>query len=151
YYSNKAQTQDAELIRQAKVILWDEAPMQHRHVAEVVERSLRDLRKDDRPFGGLVVIFAGDFRQCPPVVPKGSRSQIVDACINNASFWSKVTTLPLTINMRLLRNGANMTPEERNEAEQFAAWLLRVGDGLTDGDEAGYLRLPQEYCIDPDS
>jgi len=111
--SIKKQSDLAELIRQAKVILWDEAPMQHRYVVEAVERTLRDIRNDNRPFGGVVVIFAGDFRQCPPVIPKGSRSQIVDACINNSSFWSKVVTLPLTINMRLLRNRDNMTPEER--------------------------------------
>jgi hypothetical protein len=95
--------------------------------------------------------IAGDFRQCPPVVPKGSRSQIVDACINNASFWSQVTTLPLTINMRLLQNRANMASEEADEAEQFANWLLRVGEGLRDGGEADLLRLPQDCCISLDS
>jgi ATP-dependent DNA helicase PIF1 len=99
----------------------------------------------------IIIRIIGDFRQCPPVVPKGSRSQIVDACINNASFWSEVVTLPLIINMRLLRNRASMTPEEREEAEQFANWLLRVGEGLTDGDETGLLRLPQDCCIPPDS
>ena len=62
FCSIKAQSDLAQLIRQAKVILWDEAPMQHRHVAEAVERTFRDIRKcDDRPFGGVVVIFAGMF------------------------------------------------------------------------------------------
>ncbi len=60
FCSIKAQSDLAELIRQAKIILWDEAPMQHRYVAEAVERTFRDIRKtDDRPFGGAVVIFAG--------------------------------------------------------------------------------------------
>jgi hypothetical protein len=60
FCSIKAQTDLAELIRQAKVVLWDEAPMQHRFVAEAVERTFRDIRKDDRPFGGLVMVFAGE-------------------------------------------------------------------------------------------
>src|SRR5262249_55984738 len=37
------------------------------------------------------------------------------------------------------------------KAEQFANWLLRVGEGLTDGNEAERLCLPEEYCIPPDS
>ena len=57
--------------------------------------------------------------------------------------------LPLTINMQLLRNRHLMTPQEREEAENFAAWVLRVGNGLTDGDEPGLLRLPEEFCIPP--
>jgi hypothetical protein len=65
FCSIKAQTELAELIRQAKVILWDEAPMQHRYVAEAVERTLCDIRKcEDKPFGGVVVIFAGMFLFC---------------------------------------------------------------------------------------
>jgi ATP-dependent DNA helicase PIF1 len=53
--------------------------------------------------------------------------------------------------MRLLRNQASMTPEEKEKAEQFASWLLRVGEGLTDGDEEGLLCMPEECCIPPDS
>ena len=44
-----------------------------------------------------------------------------------------------------------MAPEEREEADQFADWLLRVGEGLADGDGPGLLRLPQAYCVPPDS
>lgn len=53
--------------------------------------------------------------------------------------------------MRLLQNRAHMTPEEVEKAEQFADWLLCVGEGLTDGDETGLIRLPHECCIPPDS
>lgn len=57
--------------------------------------------------------------------------------------------LPLKINMRLLRDVSNMTPHEREEAEHFANWLLQVGEGLTDGDELGLLRLSKQCCIHP--
>jgi ATP-dependent DNA helicase PIF1 len=53
--------------------------------------------------------------------------------------------------MRLLQNQINMTQDEKDKAEQFAAWLLQVGEGLTDGDEEGLLCMPQESCIPPDS
>ena len=38
-------SQTAELIRVANLIIWDETPMTHRHVFDAVDRSLRDLRK----------------------------------------------------------------------------------------------------------
>jgi hypothetical protein len=63
FCSIKAQSDLAELIRQTKVVLWDEAPMQHRHIAEAVDRSFQDIRSDTRPFGGVVIVFAGMFLQ----------------------------------------------------------------------------------------
>jgi hypothetical protein len=59
YCSIKAQSDLAELIRQTKIVLWDEAPMHHRQVAEAVERTFQDIRNDERPFGGVVMVFAG--------------------------------------------------------------------------------------------
>ena len=97
---------------------------------------------DNRP-----LFHTGDFRQCPPVIPKGSRPQIVDACINRASFWANVVNLPLKINMRVLRNSDNMTEAAKADAANFAKWLLEVGDGLKDGDERDLLRLPPACCI----
>ena len=48
----------AELVDKAKLIIWDEAPMMHRHCFEALDRTLRDVlrhRNNDRldiPFGG---------------------------------------------------------------------------------------------------
>jgi ATP-dependent DNA helicase PIF1 len=49
--------------------------------------------------------------------------------------------------MRLLRQCANMTTHEQEQAKWFAKWLLDVGEGLADGDEPGLLRLPKQCCI----
>jgi hypothetical protein len=54
---------DRHLIRSADVILYDECSMVHHDVADTLERSLRDLMGDSRPFGGKVVVFMGDFKQ----------------------------------------------------------------------------------------
>ena len=55
----KAQSSLAELLRRTCLIIWDEAPAQHRHCFEAVDRTLRDLRSNDSPFGGVTVVFAG--------------------------------------------------------------------------------------------
>jgi hypothetical protein len=51
----------ADLIRQTSLVIWDEAPMQHRHIVETVDRTFRDVLNSDKPFGGLTFVFGGDF------------------------------------------------------------------------------------------
>ncbi|XP_017247877.2 uncharacterized protein LOC108219103 [Daucus carota subsp. sativus] len=56
----------AELIKVTKLIIWDEAPMQHRYAFECLDRSLRDIMKSvdpsraNLPFGGITVLLGGD-------------------------------------------------------------------------------------------
>jgi len=98
----------AQLIIRAKLIIWDEAPMMHKHCFEAVDRTLRDVLKEhnngrtDIPFGGKVVVLGGDFRQILPVVPKGTRQDIVNASVNSSQLWRYCEVLTLTTNMRLL-------------------------------------------------
>jgi hypothetical protein len=92
----------AELIRAAKLIVWDEAPAQHRHCAKAVNRTFRNvLQHAESPFGGKVIVFGGNFRQCPLVVARGSRPAIVGAALKRSVLWRHVEVLALTENMRL--------------------------------------------------
>ena len=84
----------------------------------------------------LTDLLVGDFRQCLPVIPKGSRPEITAATISNASFWKDVTIMRLTLNMRLLAQAHLMTPLQHEYIQNFAKWLLDVGNGdLNDQDE----------------
>ena len=58
----------ADLIRRARLIVWDEAPMAHRHLLEALDRTLRDVMATEQPFGGKVMLLGGDFRQILPVI-----------------------------------------------------------------------------------
>lgn len=60
----------AEMIRQTKQLIWDEAPMTHKHAFEAVDRTIRDITKRDKSF---TIVMCGDFRQILPVVKKGLR------------------------------------------------------------------------------
>jgi len=70
----------AQLLRVPHLIIWDEAPMTYKFCFEALDRTLKDIMKDDitcnSAFGGKVVIFGGDFRQILPVIPRGTRSDI---------------------------------------------------------------------------
>ena len=49
------------LLHQTSIIIWDEVPMQHKYAVDAVDRTLRDLLDNNSPFGGITVLFGGDF------------------------------------------------------------------------------------------
>ena len=53
--SLKVQSSEADVIRQSKLIIWDEIFNVHINCIAVVERLLRDLMDNDLPWGGKVV------------------------------------------------------------------------------------------------
>jgi ATP-dependent DNA helicase PIF1 len=88
------------------------------------------------PFGGKIVVLGGDFRQVLPVVPHGSRAQIVSSSINKSFLWKHVRILPLAGNLRAA------------EAESsFREFLLRVGDGKEETEEDDLIRIPDEMAL----
>ncbi|GKB34914.1 ATP-dependent DNA helicase PIF1-like protein [Tanacetum coccineum] len=138
--SSGADSELADLIRRAKLIIWDEAPMINRHCYEAFDRTLRDICRSDRStpskqvFGGKVVLFGGDFRQILPVIPCGSRQDVVHASLNASYLWEHCTVLKLTVNMRL---GSGTTDSERKEIQDFADWILDIGNGNIGGKNDG--------------
>lgn len=53
--------------RSTKVLILDEISMLSRRIFELVEEIARTIRGSSRPFGGLQVVFTGDFFQLPPI------------------------------------------------------------------------------------
>ena len=134
-------TDRAELIKQAKLIFWDESPIQRKWDMMAVSRTISDLlgAPEDLPFGGKVVCFCGDFRQTLPVCPGKGRGAIVGSCLQRTPFWPEVEILRLTINMRL--QDPSLSEEGRRDAAQFAQEVLDIGNGITtflpEGDDKG--------------
>jgi hypothetical protein len=67
------------LIQQTPLLIYDEITMQHRHCQEAFDHTCRDIRDSNIPFGGLTVVFGGDFQQILAVIVKGSCPEIVNA------------------------------------------------------------------------
>lgn len=110
----------ADLLRRATLIIWDEAGAQHRAAIEAVDKSLRDIRGTDLPFGGITALLGGDFQQTLPVVPQGSPADIINATIQRSYLWESIHVLRLRENMRLTHANADRI---------FADWLLDIGHG----------------------
>ena len=113
------QSKEAKMLKDIDVIIWDEAPMSHKIALEAVDLLLRDIMQSSQPFGGKQMVLGGDFRQIPPVVPKGSRSDTINASIKQSVLWSHFHVFGLSQNMR---------------AEGQTDWadlLLKIGNGST--------------------
>jgi hypothetical protein len=76
--------------------------------------------RPNSPFGGKMVVFRGDFQQCPPVVSRGSRAAIVSAALLRSVLWRQMRILTLTENMRLRTNPLS---------KPYAECLLKVDNG----------------------
>ena len=123
----------ADLLRKAVAVIFDECLQAHRHCFEALDRTFQDLRDCPKPFGGMTMIFGGDFQQILPVVTNGSRADIVDACLRNSYLWTTMQILKLRTNMRLQHS-----PQDTS----FANWLIDVGHGRHI-DNDGNINIPQ--------
>ena len=107
----------AELIRAAKVFIWDEAPAANQAAFNCANETCQKCMDNDLPFGGKVFILLGDFRQTCPVVRRGSRAQVFQASIKSSPLWPLLHIYRLT---QPWRNGQDLS---------FANFVDAVGDG----------------------
>ncbi|XP_019177489.1 PREDICTED: uncharacterized protein LOC109172686 [Ipomoea nil] len=142
----------AELLIKTSLIIWDEAPMMHKHCFESLDRTMRDLLRfvdthsSTKTFGGKTVVLGGDFCQILPVVPKGTRQDIVSSAINSSYLWDSYKVLRLTKNLTLssVPNGGN-----RQALQEFADWIATIDDGKMGGRNDGYaeVEIPKHMLL----
>ena len=78
----------AELLRESRLIIIDEAPMSGKKVVEAARHLLRGI--DEAGGGGdrrRLVVYSGDFQQISPVVTYGDRRQQVNAWLATCEWW----------------------------------------------------------------
>ncbi|XP_027067579.1 uncharacterized protein [Coffea arabica] len=123
------------LIRESKLIIWDEAPMCKRAAIEALDDLLKNIMNSNEIFGGKVVVFGGDFRQTLLIVHSGTKAETVNACLINSLLWPCLQKLQLTKNMR-----AKLDP-------LFTQILLKIGDGLEQADSGDSVVIPSSILI----
>src|SRR6266542_1706188 len=132
----------ADLIRMAKLIIWDEAPIAHRYIFEAVDRTFKDLTDNsDEPFRGKIIVMEGDFRQILPIVIRETRAYIVNTCIKSSNLWRFIKVMHLTENMRV----------QDAMQKQFVDYLLKIGEGketIYENIEENIIQLPNEIIFD---
>ncbi|RAW22753.1 hypothetical protein PC110_g20803 [Phytophthora cactorum] len=114
--------------------------MTHRYQYEAVDRTLQDLLKNDMPFGGILMLMSGDFRQTLPAIPRAEPAEIY----KRSPLWRDFEFLRLSINTRV------QTAQDQDTAQDvlgFSDYILRVGDGRHEScAELGsdYVKIPSD-------
>lgn len=73
--------------QRTKVLIVDEVSMVDGTLLDKLNAIAKNIRKNDQPFGGIQVIFCGDFYQLPPVVKRNfgtNNNNNLHSDINNA-------------------------------------------------------------------
>ena len=112
----------AEMVRRMKFMVIDEVTMGDKAMFDTLNRSFQEIRGNKLPFGGVVMLFSGDWRQCLPVVQGGNRPIIVHRTFKrHEELWPMVQVRHLEENMRIKFAG--------NDDKQYAKFLLQIGEG----------------------
>lgn len=101
-----------------QVLIIDEVSMMSKKMFEVLNNLARLVRKDGRPFGGMQVVFLGDFYQLPPVGDKDEPD--TSAFCFESDAWFEL--FPLENNIQLKKIF-------RQEDEKYAAALNQIREG----------------------
>lgn len=67
--------------------------MSHKSHIDAVNRTLKDLRTSEKVMDGVTFVFIDDFRQTLPVVPKGTRADIMKVSMKKSEIWQYVQKL----------------------------------------------------------
>ena len=122
-------SQRACLLRKATVVVWDEITMTHKHNLQAVNKILQKIRNNDELFGGLVFIGAGDFRQIPPIVERGTREDTVKASVKFLDIWQQFNVHKLIL------------PVRQQQDPEFSLLVDAIANGTLPENEEGKVTL----------
>jgi len=128
-----------------KTIIIDEISMVRLDVLCAIDRKLRSIKKTSKPFGGLQVIFVGDFFQLAPVLIRHEESvyyELYDSiyCFA-ADAWYEIDPTPIILD-EVMRQGDKNTVRALNAVRKGTAgegvleWLNILGENAVVSDEA---------------
>ena len=136
-------SKEAQVIREAALIMIDEISMMNWKFLNMLDRMLRSLMNKDDYMGGKCIVLMGDLRQCPPVVKRGKQAQVAADSIIHGESWQLFKVHRLHKNMRVERM-ISQYPERKTELMAYASWLLNMGNGKLRGPFSDLIEVPQQ-------
>ena len=84
--------------------------------------NLRSMRRAEE------LVLGGEFRQVLPVVPRGTREQVVAALLGRSRLWHNISLFKLSTNMRELTCCQSGEAEDAAAQQGFSWFHFRIGD-----------------------
>lgn len=122
-------------VRNTHVLIIDEVSMLDANLLGLVDQALTSLRGNDKPFGGLQVVFVGDFFQLPPVNKDRERTKFAF----ESPAWEDAN--PLT---------CYLSEQHRQDDELFLGLLSAMRQGELDDEHRELLRTRYESAEAPE-
>ena len=109
-----------KLLRELEILIIDEVSMLRADVLDMMDFSLRHVRRNQQPFGGVQMLFIGDLYQLPPVVRD---ENVLKICYQSPFFFDSlaIKQLPLIT--------LELTKVYRQTDENFLEILNAIRDG----------------------
>ncbi|MGE6245738.1 AAA family ATPase [Psychrobacter proteolyticus] len=98
----------ADRLKDTAVLVIDEISMLHAKQLNLVSQVLKHIRKNDKAFGGIQVVVAGDFFQLPPIGSKGETNREKFAFMSEAWLDAKFHICYLSEQHRQVSDAANV-------------------------------------------
>lgn len=114
-------------VEKTHVLIIDEISMLHRRQLDMINQALKYLRNSPEPFGGMQVVFAGDFFQLPPVSKDQEPSREKFAFMSKAWVDAAPVVCYLTEQYRQTKNELNQILNQIRmmEVDEHAVQLLQ--------------------------
>lgn len=115
---------------ETQVLIIDEISMLHASFVDMLDKLGKHIRRSDKPFGGLQVVFTGDFFQLPPVVRNGNEYESTDVFAFMSKAWKE--SKPVV---------CYLTEQFRQDDDQLSSILNAIRAGEVEEDH--YLTLKE--------
>ncbi|WP_312822343.1 helix-turn-helix domain-containing protein [Epilithonimonas sp.] len=129
-----------KLLREIEIIIIDEASMLRADVLDMMDFSLRHVRRNQQKFGGVQMLFIGDLYQLPPVV----RDEHILSMYYSSPFFFHAKALEGSNFITL-----ELTKVYRQTDEHFLEILNAIRDGITEDIDFEALNKRYQPDFDP--
>lgn len=125
----------AKRIRAARVLIIDEVSMLSADTLAMADEVCREIMQKHEPFGGMQVVFVGDFFQLPPILP---RAHMNEEKVVQLDFAPETSETPFAFRSTTWRRTNPMmcylTEQYRQDDEDFLKILGHVRAGRVSND-----------------
>lgn len=122
-------------VRSTNVLIIDEVSMLDARLLTLVDQCVRTIRQSVRPFGGMQVIFVGDFFQLPPINKQNEGTQFAF----ESDSWVRATPVV-----------CYLSEQHRQDDDVFLSFLSALRSGELDQAHHELLlarnKIPTETC-----
>lgn len=139
-YNIEKSSDIAHILKNCRMIVWDECTMANKKGLEALNRTMQDLKMCNELFGGTLMLLSGDFCQTLAVVPRSTPADELNACLKTSFLWKYVKPMFLKTNMRTFLQDNEMS-------RLYATNLLKIGNGSISTDViSNEIQFPENFC-----